>query len=71
MFSSAQIEYLRYLLHAMGFTAKPLPLPSSEHLLTESKLTNVTTVYLDTPLEIKKAYDVCTLADYRLSFESL
>ncbi|KAL5527327.1 hypothetical protein ACEPAG_6118 [Sanghuangporus baumii] len=57
MFSSAQVEYLRYLVHAMGFTKKPLPMPSSEYFLTGAKLKNVTTVYLKTPDEIKKAYD--------------
>ncbi|KAL5508313.1 hypothetical protein ACEPAH_5932 [Sanghuangporus vaninii] len=57
MFSSAQVEYLRYLIHAMGFAKKPLPLPSSEYLLIGEKLTNVTTVYLKTPAEIKNAYD--------------
>ncbi|KAL5488113.1 hypothetical protein ACEPAI_6221 [Sanghuangporus weigelae] len=82
MFSSAQVEYLRYLVHAMGFAKKPLPLPSSEYLLTEAKLTNVTTVYLKTPYEIKKAYDKvrknsrkvrndAILATYRYSFEKV
>jgi hypothetical protein len=34
LFSSAQIEYIRYWLHAMGLTKEPIPIPYSKCLLT-------------------------------------
>ncbi|EJD01094.1 uncharacterized protein FOMMEDRAFT_158230 [Fomitiporia mediterranea MF3/22] len=58
MFSSSQFEYIRYLLHATELTKELLPLPSSKYLLTESMLTNISTVYLKSPIEMKKAYQV-------------
>ncbi|KAF9008985.1 hypothetical protein BDQ17DRAFT_1422162 [Cyathus striatus] len=48
LFSSAQVDYIRYWLHAMGLTKDIIPLPYSDCLLTESSLRSVTpTVYPD------------------------
>ncbi|EIN10455.1 hypothetical protein PUNSTDRAFT_112307 [Punctularia strigosozonata HHB-11173 SS5] len=42
LFSSAQIEYIRYWLHAMGLTKEPIPIPHSKCLLTlENDLASV------------------------------
>ncbi|KAI0774246.1 hypothetical protein C8Q74DRAFT_1269130 [Fomes fomentarius] len=38
LFSSAQIEYIRYWLHAMQLTKEPIPLPSSEYLIQNGDL---------------------------------
>ncbi|KAJ7179045.1 hypothetical protein C8R46DRAFT_1072301 [Mycena filopes] len=44
LFSSAQIDYIRYWLHAMRLTEAIIPLPYSDCLLTSSEFSNVTTV---------------------------
>ncbi|KAF7326678.1 putative nucleolar protein C2C4.08 [Mycena venus] len=41
LFSSAQIDYLRYWLFAMKLTSQVIPLPSSNHLFTHSELSSV------------------------------
>ncbi|KAI0832389.1 hypothetical protein BC628DRAFT_1310050 [Trametes gibbosa] len=38
LFSSAQVEYMRYWLHAVGLTAQPIPLPASEYLIQANEL---------------------------------
>ncbi|KAM5540481.1 hypothetical protein V8D89_005939 [Ganoderma adspersum] len=48
LFSSAQIEYMRYWLHATRHTAEPIPIPSSEYLIRPGDLRNVSPdVYSD------------------------
>jgi len=44
LFSSKQVDYVRYWLHKMGLTSTLIPLPYSECLLTESNLRNVSPV---------------------------
>ncbi|KAL1747721.1 hypothetical protein HDZ31DRAFT_80283 [Schizophyllum fasciatum] len=44
LFSSAQIDYVRYWLHAMGLTEEEVPLPYSNCLLLESSLRQVSPV---------------------------
>lgn len=44
LFSSAQVDYLRYWLHAMKLTKAIIPLPYSDCLLTESNLSTVSPV---------------------------
>lgn len=58
MFSSAQVEYVRYWLHEMGFTKNKLPLPSSEFLLTNSLLRNCTSMFIKNADELRKALNV-------------
>ncbi|KAJ7146133.1 hypothetical protein C8R44DRAFT_8205 [Mycena epipterygia] len=41
LFSSAQVDYLRYWLHAMNLTNEIIPLPHSERLLLESEFSQV------------------------------
>ncbi|KAL5508312.1 hypothetical protein ACEPAH_5931 [Sanghuangporus vaninii] len=55
MFSSAQIEYARYWLHAMGLTKALLPLPSSDSLITKSVLKHCSSAYYKTADEVKYA----------------
>lgn len=66
MFSSAQVEYIRYWLHQMGLTKTPLPIPSSDCLLTESSLRNWSAVSYKDAVELKKALKVRSesLLDY-------
>lgn len=58
LFSCAQVEYIRYWLHEMGFTKKKLPLPSSEFLLTNSLLRNCTSMFIKNADELRKALNV-------------
>ncbi|KAJ7276492.1 hypothetical protein B0H12DRAFT_1005097 [Mycena haematopus] len=44
LFSSAQVDYVRYWLHAMQLTSSIIPLPYSECLLTSSEFSNVSPV---------------------------
>lgn len=44
LFSSAQVDYARYWLHAMGLTKTMIPLPYSDCLLTNGELKNITKV---------------------------
>ncbi|KAF9247299.1 hypothetical protein BU15DRAFT_38431 [Melanogaster broomeanus] len=55
LFSSAQVEYLRYWLHAMQLTKHLIALPYSDCLLTESSLRNVSPVQFKTKEELRKA----------------
>ncbi|KAF9463900.1 hypothetical protein BDZ94DRAFT_1192050 [Collybia nuda] len=48
LFSSAQVDYIRYWLHAMHLTKDIIPLPYSDCLLTESNIRTVSpVVYAD------------------------
>jgi len=48
MFSSKQVDYVRYWLHAMKLTKNPIPLPYSDCLLLASDLKTISPVtYLD------------------------
>ncbi|KAI6163017.1 hypothetical protein EDD17DRAFT_1693935 [Pisolithus thermaeus] len=48
LFSSAQVEYIRYWLHAVQLTKDLIPLPYSDCLLTESNLRHVSPVHFKT-----------------------
>ncbi|KAJ7781141.1 hypothetical protein B0H16DRAFT_1497209 [Mycena metata] len=52
LFSSAQIDYVRYWLHAMKLTSGIIPLPYSDCLLTPSEFSNVS------PIEYKEGGDL-------------
>jgi len=58
MFSSAQIEYIQYWLHAMKLTREPIALPSSEYLIQMSELHHVSSVVYKNGQEFKKAQKV-------------
>jgi hypothetical protein len=58
LFSSAQVEYIRYWLHAMGFTKELIPLPYSDCLLTSSRLQNHSPVVYKTGIELRNALKV-------------
>lgn len=60
MFSSAQIEYIQYWLHAMKLTREPIALPSSEYLIQMSDLQHVSPVTYKNGQEFKKAQKVCS-----------
>ncbi|KAL0949458.1 hypothetical protein HGRIS_009512 [Hohenbuehelia grisea] len=55
MMSSAQIDYARYWLHAMGYTKKIIPLPYSDCLVTQSELRFISTITFAAGYELKKA----------------
>ena len=58
LFSSAQVEYIRYWLHTMGFTKDLIPLPYSDCLLTSSRLQNHSPVVYKTGTELRSALKV-------------
>ena len=58
LFSSAQVEYLRYWLHAMHLTKEPIPLPYSDCLLTESSLRHVSPLHFATREDLRKGLKV-------------
>lgn len=58
LFSSAQVEYIRYWLHAMGYHKELIPLPYSDALLTASSLQNHAPVIYKTGSELRGAIKV-------------
>jgi hypothetical protein len=58
LFSSAQVEYIRYWLHAVGLTKELIPLPYSDCLLTSSRLQNHSPVVYKTGTELRNALKV-------------
>jgi hypothetical protein len=58
MFSSAQLEYIQYWLHAMKLTREPIGLPSAEYLIQASDLKHVSPVVYKDGQEFKKAQKV-------------
>jgi hypothetical protein len=58
LFSSAQVEYIRYWLHAMGLTKELIPLPYSDCLLTSSRLQNISPVVYKTGSQLHLALKV-------------
>jgi len=58
MFSSAQIEYIQYWLHAVKLTREPIALPSTEYLIQKSDLQHVSSVVYKDGQEFKKAQKV-------------
>ncbi|KIJ56794.1 hypothetical protein M422DRAFT_72928 [Sphaerobolus stellatus SS14] len=55
LFSSKQVEYIRYWLHAVEMTESLLPLPASSYLLTSSTLKTVSPIIMKTGAEMKQA----------------
>ena len=58
LFSSKQMEYLRYWIKAMGLVDRLLPLPNSDYLLTRDILSTVSPVYFKNPGELKSIQKV-------------
>ncbi len=58
LFSSKQIEYLRYWLKAMGLMDHLLPLPHSDCLLTTEMLRSVAPLIIKTADELKQQQKV-------------
>jgi hypothetical protein len=58
LFSSAQVEYIRYWLHTMGFTKELIPLPYSDCLLTSSRLQNHAPVIFKTGGDLRNSLKV-------------
>jgi len=65
MFSSAQIEYIQYWLHAMKLTREPIALPSAEYLIQASELQHVSSVVYKNGQEFKKAQKVDAKSHWR------
>ena len=59
LFSSKQVEYARYWVHAMGYSKNLLPMPSGESLITRETLRHVSEMHCKTAEEIKIAVKVC------------
>ncbi|KJA30186.1 hypothetical protein HYPSUDRAFT_61027 [Hypholoma sublateritium FD-334 SS-4] len=66
LFSSAQVDYLRYWLHAMKLTKTIVPLPYSDCLLTESLLKTVSPVVYSDGFTLRNAIKVIDKNNKRL-----
>ncbi|KAF8883684.1 hypothetical protein BD779DRAFT_1538965 [Infundibulicybe gibba] len=66
LFSSAQVDYARYWLHAMGITKSIIALPYSNCLLTESAFRNVSPVVYKTGGDFRSAVKEITKNNKRL-----
>ncbi|GJJ07558.1 hypothetical protein Clacol_001760 [Clathrus columnatus] len=55
LYTSKQVEYIRYWLHATGYTEELIPLPGVDYLLTESSLKTTYPVTYKTGADIKNA----------------
>ena len=58
LFSSAQVEYIRYWLHTMGLTKDLIPLPYSDRLLTPSRLRNHSPIVFETSDNLRKTLKI-------------
>ncbi|KAI0069959.1 hypothetical protein K474DRAFT_1680524, partial [Panus rudis PR-1116 ss-1] len=58
LFSSAQIKYIRYYIHAMGLTKGLIPIPSSEYLIRMSEMQGCSPVIYNDAQSLKKAIKV-------------
>ncbi|KAG6911186.1 hypothetical protein DXG01_003053 [Tephrocybe rancida] len=67
LFSSAQVDYIRYWLHAMGLTKETIPLPYSDCLLTESSLRSVSKVVYPDGGSLRGAIKVRSLPSHSKS----
>ncbi|TFY64472.1 hypothetical protein EVG20_g5938 [Dentipellis fragilis] len=66
LFSSAQVEYVRYWLHAMGLTKELLPLPYSDCLLTASSLQHYSPVVYSDAFALRSAIKLIDKNNKRL-----
>jgi len=66
LFSSAQIEYIRYWLHAIGLTKSLIPIPSSEYLITQSSLLSCSPSIYKDPATLKRAIKLIERNNKRL-----
>ncbi|KAG9042678.1 hypothetical protein FS837_010499 [Tulasnella sp. UAMH 9824] len=55
LYSSAQIEYIRYWLYEMGITPQKIPIPRSQYIIPEDQLMNITPRIFKSDSELKKA----------------
>ncbi|TFK55940.1 hypothetical protein OE88DRAFT_1652472 [Heliocybe sulcata] len=55
MLSSAQVEYIRYWLHAMKLTEELIPIPNSEAMMTSEQLQTVSPIFYTDAAVLKKA----------------
>ena len=62
LYSSKQIEYIRYWLHTMALTKKPISLPHSSYLITSNDFAVISPQLYQTPKELKDAQKVCISA---------
>lgn len=58
LFSSAQVEYLRYWLHAMRLTKDPIPIPSSDYLILQTDLEQCSPDVYNDAMTLKRAIKV-------------
>lgn len=68
LFSSKQIEYLRYWLQSMGLTRQLLPMPNTNYLLLQNQLKSVSPIMFRTPTDLKNAQKVRCILNGRTTF---
>lgn len=60
LFSSAHVEYIRYWLHAMKLTEKPISIPSSNDMVFREEVMNFTPTVFSTKESLQKYKRVST-----------
>ncbi|TCD69654.1 hypothetical protein EIP91_006671 [Steccherinum ochraceum] len=55
LFSSAQVEYIRYYIHTMGLTKELIPIPNSDYLITQSSMQSCSPAIYNHASNLKKA----------------
>ena len=68
LFSSKQVDYIRYWLHAMQITKDMVPLPYSDCLLTEANLRTVSPVVYPDGFSLKNALKVFILFRVNMTY---
>lgn len=58
LFSSAQIEYIQYWLHAMELTKELIPIPGGDYLIQPSDMSTCAPDVYNDPIKLKKAVKV-------------
>jgi hypothetical protein len=67
LFSSAQVDFIRYWLHAMRLTSCVIPMPYSDCMLVNADLRNVSPVVYKSAKVLKKAPEVQNLVGFLLT----
>ncbi len=58
LFSSAQIEYIRYWIHAVGLAEELIPLPGGDWLIQQNDMLSCSPAVYNDPAVLKKAIKV-------------
>lgn len=58
LFSSAQVEYIQYWLHAVKLTKEPIPIPDEDYMISQGQMLSCSPVIYRDAATLKKAIKV-------------